>query len=231
MIGASTILVKSVTTIEGIKNVGSIPVARSAPDSKPSALEAVLVVISVLAALTALLVRLPYRAPLVNGLLTGVGLSFFYGYFRYRLNIKLPRRALLCLAISVVIDIIGNQYGLFSKKILFIPYDSITHFAISGLSLVAVMWMLMAIIRRFGYQLPLGFIAFFSATTVFSLSAYYEITELLDERLLEGHRIWTPRDTSQDLAADLAGIILATVVYTIVIRRRIARMIHTERFL
>jgi uncharacterized membrane protein YjdF len=82
------------------------------------------------------------------------------------------------------------------------------------------MWLLMTVIRRYGYRLPLGLVAFFSATTAFSLAAYYEITELIDERLLGGQRLWTPRDSVQDLAADLLGIIIAAIWYSLAIRSR-----------
>ena len=82
------------------------------------------------------------------------------------------------------------------------------------------MWLIIKLIRRFDYRLSLGFVAFFSATTAFSLAGYYEITELIDERLLGGHRIWTPRDTVQYLAAVLVGIVIYEVFYILIIRRQ-----------
>jgi uncharacterized membrane protein YjdF len=127
---------------------------------------------------------------------------------------------ILCLVSSIALDVIGNQFGLFSMRFGLFPYDIITHFTVSGLSFIPVMWLLIKLIRRFGYRLPLGFVAFFSATTAFSLAGYYEITELIDERLLGGHRIWTPRDTVQDLAADLAGIVIAAVCYSIAVKKQ-----------
>jgi uncharacterized membrane protein YjdF len=173
-----------------------------------------------LAIYTGLLLKLPYRTPLVNSLLTLCTFSSFYLYLKLRLALQMPLTMILCLVFAIVIDVIGNQFGLFSQRIASVPYDTITHFLASGFSLLPVMWLLMELIRRYQYKLPLGFIAFFSVTTAFSLAAYYEITELLDERLFGGHRMWTPRDTSQDLAADLAGIIIAAIGYTLVIRRR-----------
>jgi uncharacterized membrane protein YjdF len=174
----------------------------------------------VLAAYTALLVRMPHRAPLVNGLYTMLSLSSFYLYLRLRLDIRLPVRMILCLVVAVVLDIIGNQYNLFSRTFGFLPYDVITHFTASGLSLAAVMWLLLKLTSRFDYRLPLGFVAFFSVTTTFSLSAYYEILELVDEQFFGGHRIWTTHDTVHDLASDLGGIVLAAIIYTLVIRKR-----------
>jgi uncharacterized membrane protein YjdF len=125
-----------------------------------------------------------------------------------------------CLVFSLALDMIGNRFGLFSVRFGLFPYDIITHFVTSELSFVPIMWLVMKVIRRFNYRLPTGLVAFFSATTTFSLAGYYEITELLDERLLGGHRIWTPRDTVQDLAADLSGIIVAAVCYGLVVRKR-----------
>ena len=182
--------------------------------------EVLLVGLSAIIFFTVLLLRLPYRLPVTNFLLSTVSISSFYLYLRFRLNIRVPAVMILCLVLSIFMDVIGNRYGLFSRRILFIPYDIITHFAASALSFLPVMWLVMTLIRRFGYRLPMGFVAFFSATTAFSLAAYYEITELLDERLLGGQRLWTPRDTVQDLAADLVGIVIAATWYGLALRHR-----------
>jgi uncharacterized membrane protein YjdF len=184
-----------------------------------SAFEVLLAGVVALALYTGLLLRLPYRSPLLNTLLSGITLASVYTYLRVRLQIRLPWQLFACLVFAILIDMIGNHFGLFSTRIASIPYDTITHFITSGLSFLSVMWLLLQLIKRFGYQLPLGLIAFFSATTTFSLGAYYEITELLDERFFGGHRIWTPLDTVQDLAADLAGIVIAAICYTLAIRK------------
>jgi hypothetical protein len=198
----------------------AVVVAEKSESLRISKPEVVVAGMLALAGYTVLLLRLPYRSPVTNILLSTLALSSFYFYFRLRLNIRMPVGMLLCLVLSIALDVVGNRYGLFSRRIALIPYDIITHFTASGLSFVPVMWLLMTLIRRFAYRLPLGFVAFFSVTTTFSLAAYYEITELMDERLLGGHRIWTPRDTVQDLSADLVGIVIAAVCYGFVIRRR-----------
>jgi hypothetical protein len=187
---------------------------------KPGKVEVLLAGGTALLLYTTLLLRLPYRSPIVNTLFSTIALASFYLYLRLRLKIRVPSKFIFCLVFSIIIDMIGNHFGLFSQRIGLLPYDTITHFVSSALSLIPVMWLLLTIIERYGYQLPLGFIAFFSLTTTFSLGAYYEITELIDERFFGGHRIWTPRDTVQDLAADLAGIIVATILYTLIIRKR-----------
>ncbi len=209
---------ESVSTEVRIDQVETITLQPAA--KKIRGIEVALAALVALLGFTALLLKLPYRSPVRNSLLTALTLSAFYFYLRLRLNLRFPMRLILFLVFCVVIDIIGNQFGLFSQRIWFIPYDTITHFVSTGLSFIPVMWLLKTIIKRYGYRLPLGFIAFFAATTTFSLAAYYEITELIDERLFGGQRIWTARDTSQDLASDLAGIIIAAIIYTLVIRKR-----------
>jgi hypothetical protein len=211
---------KLVPTTESFNRVEATNLIKESASHRITAGEALLASLSALAIFTVLLLRLPYRSPVSNILLSTLALSSFYFYLRLRLNIRVPSGMILCLAFSIALDVIGNRYGLFSLRFGLFPYDIITHFAATGLSFVPVMWLVMKLIRRFGYRLPLGFVAFFSATTAFSLAGYYEITELIDERLLGGHRIWTPRDTVQDLAADLAGIIIASVCYSLAIRRR-----------
>jgi hypothetical protein len=196
-----------------------LPVNEATASRRLSTGEVFLVGTVALAMYTGLLLRLPYRAVPINSLFSGIALASLYLYLRLRLQIRLPLKLFFCLLFAIVIDMIGNHFGLFSTRILSIPYDTITHFLASGLSFLAVMWLLMKLMKRFDYRLPLGWIAFFSMTTTFSLGAYYEITELLDERFFGGHRIWTPRDTVQDLAADLTGIIIAAICYTLAVRK------------
>jgi hypothetical protein len=208
------------STAEYVERAEGVP-ARKAPGlPRPKKSEVLLAGLTALFLYTALLLRLPYRTPLMNTLLSAVALSAFYFYLRWRLKILVPTAFIGFLVFALVIDMIGNHFGLFSRRVLLIPYDTITHFLSSALSLIPVMWLLLTIIKRYGYKLPLGFIAFFALTTTFSLGAYYEITELIDERFFGGHRIWTPRDTVQDLAADLSGILVATICYTLIIRKR-----------
>ena len=211
---------KLVTTTESYRRVEPAGSVDKSESQQISTREISLAALSALAIFTVLLLRLPYRLPLTNILFSTLALGSFYFYLRLRLKIRVPSGMILCLVFSIALDVIGNRYGLFSQRIGLFPYDIVTHFAASGLSFVPVMWLVMKIIRRFSYRLPLGFVTFFSATTAFSLAGYYEITELIDERLLGGHRIWTPRDTVQDLAADLIGIVIAAACYSLAIRRR-----------
>ena len=182
--------------------------------------EALLAGVVALVIYSALLVRMPYRAPLANSFYVLAALSTFYGYLRWRLKIRLPALVLLGLAFGAFLDVIGNQLNLFSRTFGFIAYDVFTHFATTALSLIAVMWLLMALIERFNYRLPIGFIAFFSVTTTFSLTAYYEILEMCDEKFFGGHRIWTTHDTDHDLASDLGGAVIAAIIYALIVKKR-----------
>ena len=211
---------KLVTSAGFSEQSGAVPIADQPESPKITRAEVFLAGLLALAGYTALLLKLPYRTPVLNCLYSGLALGSLYYYLRLRLRMRIPSRVLICLVLAIVMDMVGNRYGLFSQRIALIPYDIITHFTASGLSLVAVVWILIGLVKKFDYRLPLGFIAFFSVTIAFSLASYYEITELIDERVFGGHRIWNPRDTSQDLAADLTGIIIAAVAYTLWIRRR-----------
>jgi len=198
----------------------NLSLADSNQARKIGAGEVLLATLVALAIYTTLLLRLPYRSPVINSVYSVLALSSFYFYLRLRLTIRLPAALLFCLVFSILLDVVGNHFGLFSRRIARVPYDTITHFTSSGLSFIPVLWLLIAILKRFEYRLPLGFVIFFSATTTFSLAAYYEITELIDERVFGGQRIWTPRDTVQDLAADLAGIVIAAVCCAHFLKKR-----------
>ncbi len=211
---------KSVGSVGSSEQAKAVPMADKAESPVISKGEVFLAGMLALIGYTALLLKLPYRTPVLNCLYSGLALGSLYYYLRLRLRLRVPSRVLLCLVLSIVLDMVGNHFGLFSKRVALIPYDIITHFTASGLSFVAVMWLLSGLSKQFGYRLPLGLVAFFSVTIAFSLAGYYEITELIDERIFGGHRIWNPRDTSQDLAADLTGIIIAAIAYTLWIRRR-----------
>lgn len=198
----------------------SLPATRKLGSKTISKGEILLAGTLALAIYSALLVRMPHRTPLTNSLYAGIALSSFYFYLRWRLNIRVSLGLLFCLIVPVVLDIIGNQFNLFSRTFGFIPYDVFTHFTSAGLSFIPVMWLLLTLTERFRYRLPSGLIAFFSVTTTFSLSAYYEILELCDEKFFGGHRLWTPQDTAHDLASDLGGIVFAAILYTLATKRQ-----------
>ena len=77
-------------------------------------------------------------------------------------------------------------------------------------------------LRHFGYELPLGLIVFFALTTMFTLSGFYEVLELWDDKYMwptPGMRIHGAYDTPNDLQCDLLGMIIGGLVAYAVLRR------------
>ena len=72
----------------------------------------------------------------------------------------------------------------------------------------------------FQLRLPPSLVAFFAGTTMFSISALYEIIELWDDKYFGGHRIWSVMDTAEDLQWDLCGIVLGILLARVVRQRR-----------
>jgi uncharacterized membrane protein YjdF len=157
-----------------------------------------------------LLVRLPYRKWYINAVLTTLIIGLFYCYFRFRVKVTPPLVIVFCLAFAIGIDVIGNLFQLYGKAYFGIQYDEYTHFFGSGSSLIPVMWAFRTTTRRWGFYLPNDMVAFLGVCITFSLCAWYEILELWDE-LFWGDftRLWTPRDTANDLQWNLSGIIIA----------------------
>jgi len=190
------------------------------PPAKPGNGEAVAVIALAFAVMSVLFVTMPYRGLWYNAIYATIALSGFFGYVKYRLGIQPPLFMVACPAIAVIIDVIGNHFGLFSVTFGILPYDVFAHFLGTGLCFIAVMWLVLAIIRRFEYRLPFGMATFFSIATTFSLASFYEITELWDEDFFHGHRIWSTHDTSHDLASDVAGTLIMATIYVLVVRTR-----------
>ena len=160
-----------------------------------------------------LLVRLPYRDFQINAVYTGLLLTGFYCYFRFRLNLVPPLLVVIFLPAAVTVDVLGNYFHLYGAQFGPVQFDEFSHFVGSGLSLPPAFWLIGATTSRFGLKLPRGLLGFFSVTVTFSFCAYYEILELWDE-LFWGDftRLHSPRDTPNDLQWDLAGIFTAVLI-------------------
>jgi hypothetical protein len=182
------------------------------------------------AAKSYLLIRLPYRDWYINTIYTTLIIGWFYSYFRFRFKATPPLFIVFCLAFAIGIDVCGNLFGFYGHKYFGVDYDEITHLLGSASSLVPVMWAFRVTTRRMGFRLPNDLVGFVSVTITFSLTAYYEILELWDE-LFYGDftRLWTPRDSANDLMWNLSGIIvaalLATQVFKLLDRREDAALL------
>lgn len=160
-------------------------------------------------------------------LLVGTGLGFlllfaFYVYVKQRYDVRVPLMLLLLVQASIEVDALGNYFHLYGGPFGPVQYDEFAHFAVQLCVAPIVIWLLREGIVRFGYRLPLGLIAFFSITILFSLSGFYEILELWDDKShpMPGMRIHGAYDTPNDLQYDLAGIALGAIVTYAVMRSR-----------
>jgi uncharacterized membrane protein YjdF len=179
--------------------------------------------VTVFLAKSYLLVRMPYRPPWANTVMTVAILGFFYCYLRFRQNIRMPLFLLVFLVLAVSEDVAGNLFHLYGTNVGPFAFDEITHFFGSGLALPPTMWLLRTTTRRMGVRLPANLLAFLSVCVAFAFSAYYEVLELWDEKFWGGKRLWTPTDSANDLQFGLMAIVTAAIithfVYKLVDRR------------
>lgn len=167
---------------------------------------------------SAFLMKMCYLSLVFNsifglGFLTAV---YLYCRTRHDLTIPLPLLALVFLALQV--DALGNYFHMYGQQFGPMQYDEFSHLTVQILASPLLVWLTRFALMRLGYHLPLKLTAFFSATTMFSISAAYEIIELWDELYAGGKRIWGLYDTATDLQWDLCGIILGTVLACCVLR-------------
>lgn len=169
---------------------------------------------------SAFLFKLAYL-PLMVG--TGLGILLllaFYVYVKQRYDVRVPLLLLLLVQASIEVDALGNYFHRYGGPFGPIQYDEFAHFSVQLCVAPIVVWLLREGIVRFGYRLPLGLIAFFSITILFSLSGFYEILELWDDQShpVPGMRIHGAYDTPNDLQFDLAGIVLGVMVTYVVMK-------------
>jgi len=168
----------------------------------------------------AFLVKMCYLSLTFN---TAFGVFFllaFYGYLRSRHNLSVPVMLLLLVFVALQIDALGNYFRMYGRQFGPLQYDEFSHLTVQVLVTPIVVWLAQQALERRGYRLSLGLTSFFAATTMFSLSAFYEILELWDEVYFHGQRIWNTHDTANDLQWDLTGILIGTVLANVVLRLR-----------
>ena len=149
-----------------------------------------------------------------------VFLTLFYVYVRGRHKINLPLSLLVLVFAALQIDALGNLFGMYGQQVGPLQYDEFSHMFVQVLVTPIIVWLVQHSLRKFGHRLPLTLTAFFSATIVFSLSAFYEIIELWDELYFHPHRIWGPLDTATDLQFDLCGIVIGTLLACVLLRMK-----------
>jgi len=147
-----------------------------------------------------------------------VFLGSFYSYVRGRHKINLPISLLVLVFLALEIDALGNLFGMYGTQLGPLQYDEFAHMSVQVLVSPIIVWLVQHALEKWGHRLPLPLTAFFAATIVFSLSAFYEIIELWDELYFHPHRIWGPLDTATDLQFDLFGIVIGTLLACVLLR-------------
>ena len=149
-----------------------------------------------------------------------VFLTLFYLYVRKRHGINLPASLLVLVFLALQVDALGNLLGMYGHEFGPFQYDEFSHMSVQLLATPIIVWLVKLTLDKLGHPLPLTLTAFFAATTMFSLSAFYEIIELWDELYFHPHRIWGPLDTATDLQFDLCGIVIGTLLACVLLKSR-----------
>ena len=168
---------------------------------------------------SAFLLKMCYLSLAFNTAFGIAYLTVFYVYVRARYGLTVPPILLALVLVGVEVDALGNYFRMYGSQFGPMQYDEFAHMTIQLLVTPLIVWLLRAGLERFGQQLSLGFTTFFAGTTIFGLSAFYEIIELWDELYFGGHRIWSTRDTSTDLQFDLFGIVAGGLLSYALLKR------------
>jgi len=167
----------------------------------------------------AFLLKMCYLPLATCTLLGGAWLAAVYFYLRARYSISLPPVLLLLVFAALQVDALGNFFSMYGRSVGPVMYDELAHLSVQTLTMPLVVWLLAEALRRFGHALPLPLTVFFAVAVFFSLSAFYEIIELWDERYFGGQRIWSKHDAPNDLQWDLAGILIGALLAYVILRR------------
>lgn len=166
----------------------------------------------------AFLLKMCYMSLAFNCVFGLVFLTVIYVYFQVRQRLQIPLVLLALVFAALEVDALGNYFHMYGQMFGPLQYDEFSHMTVQVLVTPVFVWLMRETLNKWDYELPIKLTAFFSATIVFSMSAFYEIIELWDEVYFGGHRIWGPHDTASDLQFDLCGIIVGSVLANILLK-------------
>lgn len=192
-------------------------------------LEVSLAIVSLLAGV-AFLLMMCHLSFAVNAVFGIVFLTLFYAYVRKRHRLSLPPSLLVLVYIALQIDALGNLFGMYGSKFGPLQYDEFSHLSVQVLVSPIIVWLTQHSLEKMGHRLPLALTAFFAATTMYSMSAAYEIIELWDHLYFHPGRIWSPTDTATDLQFDLIGIVVGTLLACVMLRARMGASTRVDQF-
>ncbi|QQS47312.1 MAG: hypothetical protein IPM66_01175 [Acidobacteriota bacterium] len=168
------------------------------------------------------MLRMAYLPVWKSSLICVLWLACGYVYLKYRYQLRVPFFLLFLIYATVLLDGLGNYFNFYNTKFRFIQYDEFTHTAAPALAAPVLVWLLHVGLERMGYRLPLGLTTLFALTTMFTISGFYEIVELWDDKYMHpapGMRIHGPYDTANDLQCDLAGLIVGGLAVYVYLKR------------
>jgi uncharacterized membrane protein YjdF len=168
---------------------------------------------------TAFLLKMCYMPYWRVSLLGAAWLAAAYFYVRLFHGIVMPSALLVLVFGAVQVDALGNLFRMYGRSFGPVMYDEFAHMAVQALAAPLCVWLLGAALARLGYRPPLGILIFFSVTTLFSLTAFYEVVELWDERYFGGQRIWSTHDAPNDLQWNFLGILAGAGAAYLILRR------------
>ena len=175
-------------------------------------------VLFLLAVGSAFLLRMCYLSLAFNTIFGVAFLAAVYGYVRARHGVNIPVALLALVFAALQVDALGNYFHMYGHQFGPMQYDEFAHMTVQILATPIFVWLARQLLDRLGYQLPQTLTAFFAGTTIFSLSAFYEVIELWDEVYFHDQRIWGPLDTANDLQWDLCGIVVGTILAQLVLK-------------
>ncbi len=146
----------------------------------------------------------------------------FRAYINTRYGLLIPYFLLALCWISVGLDWLGNIFGWYRNGLAGLAYDELTHTAIPLLIVPCVVWLLNEGLTRFNYRLPLALTTVFAVALLFTVSGFYEVLELWDDKYMHptpGWRIHGAYDTPNDLQSDFIGSVLGGVLAYFWLRR------------
>ena len=151
-----------------------------------------------------------------------------YAFVKTRYGVKIPLSLLFLVLASVALDSVGNlRFGgalsMYDTKFPYFQYDEFAHTVVPALIAPAVVWLLRAGLDYFGYRSPLGLVTFFAMTIMFTVSGFYEIVELWDDKYMwpaPGMRIHGAYDTANDLQCDLIGLTVGGLMAFAILKRQ-----------
>jgi len=179
---------------------------------------AILVSALIVAAGIAFLINTPYLSVGFNSAFVTGYLALTYLFVRKQFALHVPLVLLALVFFALQVDAMGNYFHWYRPDVTPIRYDEFAHLVVPALIMPMVVWVALRLFDMAAVRAPLGLVATFAATLMLSLSAFYEILELWDDKYFGGHRIWSVFDTSEDLQWDFAGILLGTLLARLLLR-------------